>query len=89
MADLRTLTAAVVAVSTLVYGGLLSAYPILFASEKLFSLPPQLWRLVTPFLLTKPKLSIILDPYFRRSPILSAGKSHVADCRSVHLLELP
>ncbi|KAF2811575.1 DER1-domain-containing protein [Mytilinidion resinicola] len=60
----RTITAATVAVSALVYGGVLSVYPLLFASEYMWRLPPQIWRVVTAFLVTKPKLSIILDPYF-------------------------
>jgi Derlin-2/3 len=37
---------------------------IYFTEDRLFRLPPEIWRLVTTFLLSGPKLSIIMDPYF-------------------------
>ncbi|TKA77237.1 hypothetical protein B0A49_00778 [Cryomyces minteri] len=60
----RTLTAAVVLTSAAVYGGLLSGMRVVFYRPWILTLFPQLWRLVTPFLLTGPKLGMILDPYF-------------------------
>ncbi|KAK5013986.1 Der1-like family-domain-containing protein [Cryomyces antarcticus] len=60
----RTLTAAVVLTSVAVYGGLLSGMRVVFYRPWLLTLFPQLWRLATPFLLTGPKLGMILDPYF-------------------------
>ncbi|KAK6439695.1 hypothetical protein LTR95_004092 [Oleoguttula sp. CCFEE 5521] len=41
-------------------------YYLYFLDYKVLTLKafPELWRLVTPFLLTGPKLGLILDPYF-------------------------
>jgi Derlin-2/3 len=46
--------------------GFISPYYVVFVRERLFTLTslPEIWRLVTPFLLTGPKLGLILDPYF-------------------------
>lgn len=68
MSDLtssRTLCAAAVGLSILVYSGLLSGYYTVFIRQSILKLPfPHLWRLVTPFLMTGPGLGIIFDPYF-------------------------
>lgn len=37
---------------------------VYFHYLELFRLPPQIWRLVTSFLLTAPKLGIVMDTYF-------------------------
>jgi len=61
----RTLTAAAVLVSISVWSGIVSPYYAVFIPRHLVKLPlPQLWRIVTPFLLTGPGLGMILDPYF-------------------------
>ncbi|KAF7170431.1 hypothetical protein CNMCM5623_002888 [Aspergillus felis] len=60
----RTLTALTFAQSALVYGGLLSGYYVVFIPRLIFRLPPQLWRLFSPFLLTGSGLSFIFDLYF-------------------------
>jgi len=62
----RTITAAAVVVSAAGYSGLLSLYHYIFVSQYVFtvSMLPQLWRLFTAFLITKPKFGILLDPYF-------------------------
>ncbi|OXV12149.1 hypothetical protein Egran_00098 [Elaphomyces granulatus] len=60
----RTLTALTFVQSALVYGGLLSAYRVVFRSDLVFKLLPEIWRVITPFLLTGPKLSFLLDLYF-------------------------
>ncbi|KAI9782028.1 MAG: hypothetical protein M1816_002137 [Peltula sp. TS41687] len=60
----RTLAAATLTTSVLVHSRILSARYIIYYTPWLFKLPPDLWRLVTPFLLTEPGLSIILDTYF-------------------------
>lgn len=39
-------------------------YFIFFPGEVFKLWVPQVWRLVTAFLITGPKLSLILDPYF-------------------------
>ncbi|CAA9958018.1 hypothetical protein P3342_002830 [Pyrenophora teres f. teres] len=62
----RTITALAVAVSAAGYGGIISLYHFIFASDYVFTtrMFPQLWRIFTAFLITKPKFAILLDPYF-------------------------
>ncbi len=37
----------------------------MFDSYRVFySFPPEIWRLVTPFLISGPQVGLILDPYF-------------------------
>lgn len=62
----RTLTASAVVVSLAAWSGIVSPYYVVFLRQKLFKIGvlPQIWRLVTPFLLTSPKFGILLDPYF-------------------------
>jgi len=60
----RTLTAAVLLTSCAVYGGGLDAGRIGFAWPTLWKFPPEIWRIFTSFLLTRPKISIIFDPFF-------------------------
>lgn len=37
---------------------------IYFTEDRLFRLPPEIWRLATNFFLSGPQLGIIMDPYF-------------------------
>lgn len=60
----RTLAAAAFATSVLVYSGILSGGRVVLYYPSLFKFPPQLWRLITSFLVTGPKFGILLDPYF-------------------------
>ncbi|KAF2012467.1 hypothetical protein BU24DRAFT_494476 [Aaosphaeria arxii CBS 175.79] len=62
----RTITAGAVVVSALGYSGMISLMKYVFISEYVFTVKmvPQLWRLVTSFLITKPKFAIFMDPYF-------------------------
>jgi len=62
----RTLVAATVAVSVLVHGGLLHPIYVIFLQDAIFTVKklPQLWRLISPFLLTGPKFGLLMDPYF-------------------------
>lgn len=48
------------------HGGFLHAYHVVFLRESIFTVSrlPQLWRLVSPFLLTGPKFGLLMDPYF-------------------------
>jgi membrane associated rhomboid family serine protease len=64
--SLRTITAAAVIVSAAGYSSIISLYNYIFASDYVFTtrMFPQLWRLFTAFLITKPKFGILLDPYF-------------------------
>ncbi|CAG7935007.1 unnamed protein product [Penicillium nalgiovense] len=59
----RTLTALTLVQSALMYGGLLSFYWAPFLPNLIFSWRPQIYRLVTPFLLTGPKLGFLFDLY--------------------------
>lgn len=59
----RTLVAAVVLTSICVYGRFIPMYQIAFIPEyTLKKLPPQIWRLATPFWLTGPKFNMLMDP---------------------------
>jgi hypothetical protein len=64
--SIRTITALSVVVSALSYGGIISLYQFIFASHLVFTtkIVPQVWRVFTAFLITKPKFAILLDPYF-------------------------
>lgn len=46
--------------------GLIDPYYVVFLGYKVITYKglPQLWRLVTPFILTGPKLGLLMDPYF-------------------------
>jgi Derlin-2/3 len=67
----RTITAAAVAISALGYAGIISLSQFVFFHPYVFTVKalPQIWRLVTAFFITKPKMGIALDPYFRASSI--------------------
>jgi len=46
--------------------GFIDPYFVVFLRYRVFTVTalPQLWRIVTTFILTGPKLGMILDPYF-------------------------
>ena len=69
----RTLTALTVIQSALMYSGLVSFYWAPFVPSLIFSWPPQIYRLVTPFLLTGPRLSFIFDVIFSMMPRYRIG----------------
>lgn len=52
--------------SALGYGGIINLYQYIFANQFVFTtkIVPQVWRIFTAFLITKPKFAILLDPYF-------------------------
>jgi hypothetical protein len=61
----RTMTTAIVITSVSVYLlGWLSPFWIGFHEERLFRFPPEIWRLVTNFFVSEPKIGIIMDPWF-------------------------
>lgn len=66
MADPRTITAAAVILSVPTHMSLISIYYVVWITKKFFTITavPEVWRLVTSFLLTSPKLGLIFDPYF-------------------------
>lgn len=62
----RTLTAAAVLISIPGWMGFYSLFWVVYYPEYVFTLSqiPQVWRLVTSFLITGPKLGMIMDPFF-------------------------
>lgn len=60
----RTLATAIFVSSIALYTGFLPGHWVYFDYTTLFQLPPAIWRPFTSFLITQPKLAIILDPYF-------------------------
>ncbi|KAH7087560.1 Der1-like family-domain-containing protein [Paraphoma chrysanthemicola] len=62
----RTISALAVVVSAAGYGGIISLSQYVFFSPFVFTTKmwPQIWRLFSAFLITKPKFAILLDPYF-------------------------
>jgi Derlin-2/3 len=60
----RTLATAIVVTSVAAQLGVLSGMWLYCAEDRLFRLPPELWRLVTTFLISGPQIQLILDPYF-------------------------
>lgn len=63
----RTLAAGALTLSILVYTHILSGYHVMFLLQPLMQFPPQLWRLISPFLVTGPDLGILFDTYFRKA----------------------
>jgi len=60
----RTITAITFVQSALLYGGILSSYYLFFLPHRLLRFPPEVWRLASPFFITGPGLSFLLDLYF-------------------------
>ncbi|KAK3378303.1 Der1-like family-domain-containing protein [Podospora didyma] len=60
----RTLATAILVTSITAHLGMLPYAWFYFTEDRLFRLPPEIWRLVTSFFLSTPSLGIILDPYF-------------------------
>ncbi|KAI9646410.1 hypothetical protein NHQ30_004402 [Ciborinia camelliae] len=60
----RTLAVGALTLSILVYTHLLPGYYVVFIPEPLLQFPPQLWRIVTSFLITGPDFGILFDTYF-------------------------
>ncbi|KAL3489451.1 Der1-like family-domain-containing protein [Aspergillus germanicus] len=62
----RTLTALTFIQSALVLSGSVSSFWVPFYPQLIFTwrIWPQIWRFVTPFLMTDPKLNFVFDLYF-------------------------
>ena len=60
----RTIAASAFTLSILAYLNVIPFYYVLFIKETFIQFPPQIWRLVTAFLITGPKFGIIFDTYF-------------------------
>jgi len=64
--DPRTITAAAVLLSVPVWMGFIPPYYVFFLKDYVLTLRklPQIWRCFTTFILTGPKLGMLMDPYF-------------------------
>ncbi|KAL2179219.1 Der1-like family-domain-containing protein [Thermothelomyces heterothallicus CBS 202.75] len=60
----RTLATAILVTSISVHFGFVSFVWFYFTEDRLLRFPPEIWRLATTFFLSRPKLGIIMDPYF-------------------------
>jgi hypothetical protein len=63
----RTLVAATLITSVLVHTELIPFYYVAYLQKLILQMPPkwpQIWRVLTPFLITGPKFGILMDPYF-------------------------
>lgn len=60
----RTFASAVLLTSTACHFGIIPIQWFYFHYYEIFKLPPEIWRFVTSFLLTGPKLGIVMDTYF-------------------------
>ncbi|TAQ86286.1 hypothetical protein B7494_g5395 [Chlorociboria aeruginascens] len=58
----RTLAASALTLSVLVYTGILPFYYVAWYMPGFLKMPPQLWRAITCFLMTGPKLGIVTNP---------------------------
>jgi Derlin-2/3 len=68
----RTLVAATLLTSVLVHTELIAFYYVAYVQPLILQMPPkwpQIWRVVTPFLITGPKFGILMDPYFCMSTL--------------------
>lgn len=64
LAIYRTMTAAVLTTSICVHFGILPYTWFYFHYLEIFKIPPQIWRFFTSYLVTGPKLGIVMDTYF-------------------------
>lgn len=60
----RSLATAIFVTSIAAHFGLVPYLWLYFTEDRLFRLPPEIWRPVTSFLLSSPKFGIVMDPYF-------------------------
>lgn len=61
---IRTLTAATLLVSVLVHTEMIPFYYVAFVQKLILQMPPkwpEIWRVVTAFLVTGPKFGILMD----------------------------
>lgn len=71
----RSLATGILAVSIPAHFGFLSFHWLYFTEDTLLRLPPEIWRLVTSFLLCGPGISLIMDPYFGRGTPFTLARS--------------
>lgn len=56
--------------SVLVHSGLVNAMRVIYYTPWIFKFPPELWRLLSSFVLTGGGLSFVFDLYFSESPLV-------------------
>jgi len=73
----RTLATAIVVTSLAVhFTPFLDGYQIYFSTHRLLRFPPEIWRLVTSFLLSGDGLQLILDPLWAYQNLRSLEVGH-------------
>ncbi|KAJ9495773.1 hypothetical protein LTR99_010683 [Exophiala xenobiotica] len=60
----RTIVAAMFVESALVHSGLISGMRVVYYTPWIFKFPPELWRLISSFILTGGGFSFVFDLYF-------------------------
>lgn len=60
----RTFSSVILATSIACHFGILPMGWFYFHYLEIFKFPPEIWRFVTSFLLTGPKVGIVMDTYF-------------------------
>jgi hypothetical protein len=85
----RTLTALTFIQSALVLSGSVSSFWVPFYPQLIFTwrIWPQIWRFVTPFLMTDPKLNFVFDLYFSMQPWIPIVCDFANPSISVHLFK--
>lgn len=73
----RTFAAAVFSLSVLAWTGVLPISWLIFHPSYIWTFPPEIWRLLTSFLLTAPKMGIIFDTYFAYQYMSQLEMGHV------------
>jgi hypothetical protein len=71
--------------SALVHGGLMSAMRIIYATPLLYKFPPELWRLLSPFLLTGPDFSFVFDLYLSKLKYAATLLPLANDIQRIHM----
>ena len=73
--------------SALVHSGLINGMRVVYDTPLIFKFPPELWRLLSSFLLTNGGFSFVFDLYFSKSKCLSFDHGVLLIlCSSVHIL---
>ena len=82
----RTIVAAMLVESALVHSGLVSGTRVIFYTSWIFKFPPELWRLLSSFLLTGGGLSFLFDLYFSKSTSHTAQLNMLTNLQCLHML---
>lgn len=72
--------------SALVYGGLMGFGRIYYQNFLAFKFPPELWRLLSAFLLTGPDFSFVIDLYLSK---LKDGQAVLLPANYIQRIHMP